>query len=465
MKPNEILEGVRQFIATNQSAFIDQLCDFLRIPSVSTDPDYREDVCEAADFLARHMKDIGVAYVEVIPTRGHPIVMGHTELDPRRPTVLVYGHYDVQPPDPYDLWESPPFEPDVRNGRIYARGAADDKGQLFGHLKAFEWMHQNGVLPCNVKFVFEGEEEIGSPHLARFLAANHERLACDVVLVSDTSMLSLQTPSITVGLRGLSYFEITFRGPDRDLHSGIYGGALLNPANALANLIASLHDPMGRITVPHLYDEVAPPSPEEHEVIEYMRIWDAKIQEEAGVLALSGEAGLSAYERIAFRPSLDVNGMWSGYTGEGSKTIIPAEAHAKFSIRLVPNQQHEKINELVRKFVDANIPKGIKASLKVYHGGDPYWLSPSSLEYRAASAAIADVFGKRALPLRTGGSIPVVSDFKKHLGAETVLLGFGLDSDAIHSPNEHFGVENFLLEIQTIPLFHWYYAHLKQAGR
>ncbi len=461
MDPDQLVDSLRRFVSAHRSRLIDELIEFLRIPSVSTAPDYRDDVREAADFLASHMESLGISSVEIVPTRGHPIVVGEFVVDPQRPTVLVYGHYDVQPPEPYELWETPPFEPTIRNGAVYARGAADDKGQLWMHLKAFEWMRRGNHLPCNIKFLFEGEEEIGSPNLARFLEEYQDRLRCDVVLVSDTSMLSLDTPSITIGLRGLSYFEISFRGPSHDLHSGVYGGAVANPANALARFIAELHDDTGKIAIPGIYDEVAPPHPDERPVIEFMREMESKIKEEAGVSHLTGEAGYSAYERTALRPALDVNGIWGGYTGEGSKTIIPAEAHAKFSIRLVPNQRYEAVNELVRSYVRTYTPTGVEVQLKVHHGGDPYLLPTNSVEYRAAAAAVADVFGKEPLPLRTGGSIPVISAFKRHLGAEAVLLGFGLDSDAIHSPNEHFGIENFLLGIQTIPLFHWHYARLK----
>ncbi len=452
------LKALPAYIQAHQERFLRELLNFLRIPSVSTDAQCREDVREAAAWLAAHMKDIGVENVGIYPTQGHPIVVGHKMVDPALPTVLVYGHYDVQPPDPYDLWASPPFEPVIREGRIYARGASDDKGQLFIHLKAFEWMNRTDYFPCNIKFIFEGEEEIGSPHLSRFLDEHKEALACDAVLISDTSMLSLEHPSVTIGLRGLSYFEVHFRGPAHDLHSGVYGGAVPNPANALAQFIAGLHASDGRINIEGLYDKVNPPEPEEFSVIEFMRDFEERLKEEAGVRQLTGERGYSAYERTTLRPSLDVNGIWGGYQGEGSKTIIPAAAHAKFSIRLVPNQRSEEVNRLVKHHLEKNCPPGIAATLEVHHGGDPYLLSVHSPEYRAAAAAIEDVFGKTPLPLRSGGSIPVVTEFQHHLGADAVLLGFGLDSDAIHSPNEHLGVKNFLLGIQTVPHFYHHYA-------
>ncbi len=446
------------YIITHKERFLQELIDFLRIPSVSTDPQYREDVREAAEWLASHMKHIGIENVSIHPTRGHPIVIGEKIVDPALPTVLVYGHYDVQPPDPYDLWESPPFQPVIREEKIYARGAADDKGQLFIHLKAFEWMNSVRYFPCNIKFIFEGEEEIGSPHLPPFLTHHAERLSCDAVLISDTSLLSMEHPSVTIGLRGLSYFEVEFQGPTHDLHSGVYGGALPNPANALARFIAGLHADNGRITIERLYDAVLPPEPEEFEVIEFMRRYDDRLKQETGVRELTGEKGYSAYEQTALRPSLDVNGMWSGYQGEGSKTIIPASAHAKFSIRLVPDQRTDEVNQLVKKHLEKHTPPGIKATLKILHGGDPYLLSVHSPEYRAAAAAIEDVFGKKPLPLRTGGSIPIVTHLRKTLDAQAVLLGFGLDSDAIHSPNEHFGIKNFLTGIETIPHFYRHYA-------
>ena len=450
------------YIEANKDRFISELLDLLRIPSVSADPAFRNDVLRTADFISQKLREAGADKVEVCPTAGYPIVYGEKIMNPDLPTVLVYGHYDVQPADPYELWDSPPFEPVIKDGNIYARGACDDKGQFYMHLKAFELMMQQNQLPCNIKFMIEGEEEIGSRNLDEFVKQNKERLKADVILISDTGMIANDIPSITTGLRGLSYVEVEVTGPNRDLHSGLYGGAVANPINILCKMIASLHDENNHITIPGFYDNVQELTSEER--AEMAR---APFDLEAYKAALNlgdvhGEAGYSTNERNSIRPTLDVNGFWGGYTGEGAKTVIASKASAKISMRLVPNQTSEEITEKFKKHFEAIAPPSIKVTVKPHHGGEPVVTPTDSIAYQAASKAFEQTFGKKPVPVRSGGSIPIVAMFKSELGLDSVLMGFGLDSDAIHSPNEHYGIFNFLKGIETIPYFYKYYAELSR---
>ena len=435
--------------------FTNELEDLLRIPSVSTDSAYAEDVKEAAHWLADNLDEIGIDHVEVIPTDGHPIVFAEHHSGDDKPTVLVYGHYDVQPPDPIDLWDTPPFEPKRENGTLYARGACDDKGQMFMHVKAAEaYLKQEGDLPVNLKFLIEGEEETGSVHLAPFIEANQEKLAADVVLISDTAMFAPGVPSITYGLRGLAYTEVTLRGPDRDLHSGIYGGAVDNPANALSRIIAKLHDEHHRIAIPGFYDDVRDLTAEERETYAALPFDEDRWKDEIDIDAVLTEKGYTTLEAISARPTLDVNGIWGGYTGEGAKTVLPAEAHAKISMRLVPNQNTEDIYNKLEAFLKELVPDTMTLEFKRLHGGKPVLVDTESTAMQAAKDAMGDVFGKEPFFVRNGGSIPVVADFKDILGLDSVLMGFGLDSDAIHSPNEHFGLDRFQKGIESIIRFH-----------
>lgn len=448
----------KEYIDSNLQRFQDELFEWLRIPSVSADRRHKQDVRNAAEFLKAKFQAIGVDHAELCETGGHPIVFAEKKVNPSAPTILVYGHYDVQPPDPLELWESPPFEPVVRDGKIFARGACDDKGQVYMHVKAFETMNALNRLTCNVKFMVEGEEEVGSENLASFVRDNKEKLQADIILISDTAMISLERPSITVGLRGLSYMEVEVVGPNRDLHSGVYGGAVANPINVLSRMIASLHDDKGRITIPGFYDKVAELTREEREALnkapfdlqEYMR--DLQIGE------VWGEEGYTTLERTGIRPTLDVNGIWGGYTGEGAKTVLPSKAHAKISMRLVPNQSSQEISDLFTKHIKAIAPKSVQVNVIAHHGGEPAVTPSDSKAFAAAAKAFETVWGKRPIPTRDGGSIPIVALFKKELNLDTVLMGFGLDSDAIHSPNEHFGVKNFQMGIETIVAFHQHFA-------
>ena len=448
------------YLADNQQRFLDELLDWLRIPSVSADPRFHGDVLRAASFLKARLEEAGVQNVELCETAGNPIVYGDYLTDPALPTVLVYGHYDVQPADPYELWQSPPFEPVIKDGKIYARGACDDKGQAYMHVKAFEMMMRDGQggVPCNIKFMLEGEEEIGSNNLAIFVQANKEKLQADVILLSDTGILANDVPSIEVGLRGLSYHEVEVTGPNRDLHSGLYGGAVQNPINALCAMIASLHDENGYITIPGFYDNVEELTPAARAELAKAPFSEADFEASIGLLASYGEAGYSTPERTSIRPTLDVNGIWGGYTGEGAKTVIASKAFAKISMRLVPNQTSDEITALFQQHFASIAPAGVTVEVRPHHGGEPVVTSTDSAAYRAAADAMATTFGKRPVPTRGGGSIPIVAMFKSELGIDSVLFGFGLDSDAIHSPNEHFGVFNFLKGIETIPHFYRNYA-------
>ncbi len=458
------METVNAYQESNRDRFLEELFSFLKIPSISADPAYKEEVSNAAQWLSNKMTEAGIDGVEIIPTEGHPIVYGEKIMDPGLPTVLVYGHYDVQPPDPLELWDSPPFEPVIKNGKIYARGACDDKGQLYMHVKAFESMHKTNQLACNVKFMFEGEEEVGSEHLGKFLEDHKDRLDSDVILVSDTSIISNDVPSITVGLRGLSYVEVEVTGPNKDLHSGVYGGAVANPANVLCAMIASLHDDQGRITIPGFYDDVAVITEAERERMNEAPFDLEVYKDELGINAVHGEQGYTTLERTSIRPTLDVNGIWGGYIGEGAKTVLPAKAAAKISMRLVPHQEPDKITELFVKHFESLAPPSVQVKVTPHHGGQPAVTPTDTDEYRAAAMAMKETFGKDPIPQRSGGSIPIVALFERILGVKTVLLGFGLDSDAIHSPNESYGLFNYYKGIETIPHFFAHYARLKQIS-
>ncbi len=453
------MEKTQQFIGQNKEKFVAELFDLLRIPSVSADPAFQHDVKACAEHLATHFKQIGLDEVTIYPTAGHPIVYAEKIIDTTLPTVLVYGHYDVQPADPLELWHSPAFEPVIKTteihpeGAIFARGACDDKGQFFMHVKALEAMLKSQELPCNVKLMIEGEEEIGSPNLAIFVKENKAKLKADIILVSDTGMLANDVPSITTGLRGLSYVEVEVTGPNRDLHSGLYGGCVANPINILTQMIASLHDENNHITIPGFYDKVQELSPEDR-----AEMAKAPYSEEAYCKALDltathGETGYSTMERGSIRPTLDVNGIWGGYTGEGAKTVIASKAFAKISMRLVPDQDPEEITKLFQDHFEKIAPNSVRVKVLPHHGGEPVVTPTDSFAYAAAARAYEKTFGKRPIPVRSGGSIPIIAMFEKELGLKTILMGFGLDSDAIHSPNEHYGLFNFYKGIETIPYF------------
>lgn len=448
----------RQYIETNQQRFLEELFEWLRIPSVSADSRHKGDVRKAAEFAAQKLKAAGADKTELVETKGHPIVYAEKMVNPSLPTVLVYGHYDVQPPDPLDLWDSPPFEPVVKDGKIYARGSCDDKGQVYMHIKALEIMVKQNQLPCNIKYMIEGEEEVGSDNLGIFVTDNKAKLKADVILISDTALISLDHPSITVGLRGLSYMEVEVTGPNRDLHSGVYGGAVANPVNVLSKMIASLHDDKGRVNIPGFYDKVAELTAAQRKALNDAPFSLQEYKHELGVADVKGEEGYTTLERTGIRPTLDVNGIWGGYTGEGAKTVLPAKAFAKISMRLVPNQDNDEITALFTKHFQAIAPASVKVKVTALHGGQPAVTPTDSKAFGAASRAFKEVWGKTPIPTRDGGSIPIVALFKKELGLDTVLMGFGLDSDAIHSPNEHYGVKNFLLGIETIVSFYKNYV-------
>lgn len=462
------MDKTQSYIQTNKDRFLNELIDLLKIPSISADPAYSKDVHATADAVAESLRKAGADVVEVCPTAGYPIVYGEKIINPELPTVLVYGHYDVQPADPIELWDSPPFEPVIKKtaihpeGAIFARGACDDKGQMYMHVKAFEAMVASGELSCNVKFMIEGEEEVGSSNLAIFVKENKEKLKADVILVSDTGILSNDTPSITTGLRGLSYVEVEVTGPNRDLHSGLYGGAVANPVNILCQMIASLHDENNHITIPGFYDKVDELSRDERDEMGRAPFSHEKYCEALDIADTHGEKGYTTMERASIRPTLDVNGIWGGYTGEGAKTVIASKAYAKISMRLVPNQVSDEITELFQKHFESIAPKSVKVKVKPHHGGEAAVTPIDSEEYKAASMAMEKGFGKKPIPIRSGGSIPIVALFEKELGLKTMLMGFGLDSDAIHSPNEHYGVFNYFKGIETIPYFYHYYSELKK---
>ncbi len=457
------MEEVQNYIQANRQRFLDELLDFLRIPSISADTKYKDDVLKAAGWLEKELNRIGMDGVEVVPTKGHPIVYGEKMIDASFPTILIYGHYDVQPPDPLDLWNSPPFEPVIKDDKIYARGACDDKGQMYMHVKALEAMMETGQLPCNVKVMFEGEEEVGSDNLGHFLEENKDRLTADVILVSDTSIIANDVPSITTGLRGLSYVEVEVTGPNIDLHSGVYGGAVGNPANILCKMIASLHDEDKHITIPGFYDDVEIVSDEERKQMNRAPFSEAEYMKDLNVKAVMGEKGYTTLERTSIRPTVEVNGIWGGYIGEGAKTVLPSKASAKISMRLVPNQNPDKITKIFTDHFKSIAPPSVQVKVTPHHGGHPAVTPTDTIEYQAAARAMEKSFGKTPLPQRSGGSIPIVALFESVLGVKTVLLGFGLDSDAIHSPNEHYGIFNFFKGIETIPYYFMYYAEMKKS--
>lgn len=456
------MQTIKEYVQSNQERFLEELFALLRFPSVSADPKYKDDVVKTAEFVAAKLREAGADQVEVCATAGNPIVYGEKIIDGSLPTVLVYGHYDVQPADPLELWDTPPFEPTVRDGKIYARGAADDKGQFYMHVKAFEYMMKNDALACNVKFMIEGEEEVGSANLGTFVKDNKGRLQNDVIVISDTSMISMDQPSLETGLRGLSYVEVEVTGPNRDLHSGVYGGGVANPATVLAKLIASLHDENNHITIPGFYDDVLELSEAERTALNEAPFDIETYKEDLGVEDVWGEEGYSTIERTGIRPTLEVNGIWGGYIGEGAKTVLPSKAFAKISMRLVPNQDSQRITDLFKKHFEDIAPKYVKVKVKPHHGGEPVVTPTDSIAYKAAERALEEAFGKKPIPTRGGGSIPIVALFEKELGVKTVLLGFGLDSDNLHSPNEKYGIENYLKGIETIPSFFKYFAELSK---
>ena len=459
------MEIIKKYVEGNKNRFLMELFEILRIPSISADKKYSNDVLQTAHLVKAHLDKIGIQNTELCETKGFPIVYGEKIIDESLPTILIYGHYDVQPPDPLDLWESDPFEPEIRNEKIYARGACDDKGQFFMHLKAVELMLKNNMLSCNVKFMIEGEEEVGSENLEPFVKNNKEKLKADIILISDTGIIANDTPSITTGLRGLSYLEVELTGPNRDLHSGLYGGAVANPINILTKMIASLHDEKNRITIPNFYDDVEIISTEERIEMAKAPFNLDQYRQELDISEVYGEDGYSTMERNSIRPTLDVNGIWGGYIGEGAKTVIASKAFAKISMRLVPNQQSEKITKLFSDHFKKIAPNCVKVKVTPHHGGEAYVSPTDNIGYNAAKLAMNDSFGKMPIPVRTGGSIPIVALFEKELGLKSILMGFGLDSDAIHSPNEHYGVFNFLKGIETIPLFFKYFNDLQSEKK
>jgi len=451
-----------QYLETNKQRFLDELFELLRIPSISADAAYSADVHRTAEYVKDKLIAAGADKVEICQTAGYPIVYGEKMIDPSLPTVLVYGHYDVQPAVPLELWETPPFEPTIRNERIYARGACDDKGQMYMHIKAFEAMVQTNTMACNMKFMIEGEEEVGSANLGIFCVANKERLKADVVLISDTSMLGNDTPSIDVGLRGLSYVEVEVTGPNKDLHSGVYGGAVANPINILAKMIAGMHDENNHITIPGFYDDVLDVSADDRAELNKAPFDLEAYKKELGIADVWGEKGYTTMERTGTRPTLDCNGIWGGYIGEGSKTVLPGKAFAKISMRLVPNQSSEKTTEMFTKYFESVAPKTVTVQVRPHHGGEPVLTPTDSIEFNAAAKAMEATFGKKPIPTRGGGSIPIVALFEKELGVKSVLMGFGLDIDALHSPNESYGLFNFYKGIETIPYFYKYYSEMKK---
>ena len=452
------------YIQKNKQRYVDELFDLLKIASISADPAYKDEVLKCADEVAKFLKAGGADQVEICETKGYPIVYGEKILDSKLPTVLVYGHYDVQPPDPLELWRKPPFEPYIEKteihpeGAIFARGSADDKGQFFMHIKAFEAMMQTNTLPCNVKFILEGEEEVGSKSLEAWVKENTEKLACDTILISDTHIYSNEQPTVTTGLRGLSYVEVEVEGPNRDLHSGLYGGAVPNPIHVLSRMIAGLINENGYITIDGFYDNVESISAEDRAEMNKLKDNPEEFKKSIGLNGVEGEEGYTTLERTSIRPTLDCNGIWGGYTGEGAKTVIPSKAFAKISMRLVPYQTPDEITEKFTNYFEKIAPANVKVKVNPHHGGMPYVLPSDTKEFRAAKAAMETAFGKEVLPYRSGGSIPITAMFEQVLGAKSVLMGFGLDSDAIHSPNEHYGLFNFYKGIESIPLFFENYA-------
>lgn len=462
------MENVQKYIEQHKDRFLNELIGLLKIPSISANPAYKKDVLNTADFVKERLKEAGCDKVETCETPGYPIIYGEKIIDAKLPTILVYGHYDVQPADPIELWTSPAFEPVIKNtdihpeGAIFARGACDDKGQMYMHIKALEYMTNTGELPCNVKFMIEGEEEVGSESLAWFVPRNKEKLANNIILISDTGMIANNVPSITTGLRGLSYVEVEVTGPNRDLHSGLYGGAVANPINILTKMIASLQDENNHITIPNFYDNVEELSNDERDEMAKAPFSLDAYKKALDIDAVEGEKGYTTNERNSIRPTLDINGIWGGYIGEGAKTVIPSKAYAKISMRLVPNQDWRVITELFKNHFESIAPKSVKVKVTPHHGGQGYVTPIDNIGYKAANKAYTKTFGKTPIPQRSGGSIPIVSLFEQELNSKSILMGFGLNSDAIHSPNEHFGIWNYLKGIETIPYFYKYFTELSK---
>ncbi|MCT4588998.1 MAG: dipeptidase [Carboxylicivirga sp.] len=454
------MQDLKQYIEDNKQRFLDELFELIRIPSISSKPEHKDDMYKCAEMWKKLIIAGGADKAEIMETEGNPVVYAEKILDPSFPTVLVYAHYDVQPAEPLELWQSPPFEPEVRDGKIFARGADDDKGQGFMHTKAFEYLVKTNQLKCNVKFLIEGEEEVGSPSLPKFCEENKELLKSDVIVVSDTGMIAPDVPTITTGLRGLCYWEVELTGPNRDLHSGLFGGAVANPINVLAKMITEMVDENGHITVPGFYDDVIEVSNEERAMMAKAPYSEEEYKKALDVEELAGEKGYTTNERTGIRPSFDICGIWGGYTGEGAKTVLPSKAYAKISSRLVPDQDHEKIAELFIKHFESIAPKSVKVNIRHLHGGQAYGCPIDLPAYKAAEKACEEVYGKRPVPVRSGGSIPIISDFERILGVKAVLMGFGLEADAIHSPNENYPLEQFYNGINTIPYFYKYFAEM-----
>ncbi len=457
------MEKVKAYIESNKDRFLEELFGLIRIPSISSLSEHKPDMQKAAEYWRDSILQAGADKAEVMPTDGNPVVYGEKIIDPSLPTVLVYGHYDVMPVDPIELWDSPPFEPEIRDGKIWARGADDDKGQAFMHAKAFETLVRTDNLPCNVKFMIEGEEEIGSPNLGKWCEENKEILKADVILVSDTSLIGADIPSITTGLRGLSYWQVEVTGPNRDLHSGLFGGAVANPINTLAEMIASMVDENNHITIPGFYDDVLEATPAERELLNKAPFSAQAYKDALDVAELRGEKGYTTIEHTGIRPTFDVCGIWGGYTGEGAKTVLPSKAYAKISCRLVPNQHHEKIGKLFQEHFEKIAPASVKVNVEYLHGGQAYVCPIDLPAYKAAEKAYFETYGKQPIPMRSGGSIPIISTFEEILGLKSVLMGFGLESDAIHSPNENYPLANFYKGIETISWFYHYFAQIEKA--
>ena len=444
----------------NKDRFLNEMLDLLRIPSVSAKSEHKPDMQKCADAVKKSLLEAGCDKAEVMTTAGHPVVFGEKIIDSSKPTVLVYGHYDVQPAEPLELWTNPPFEPTIVDGKIFARGSADDKGQFYMHVKALETLVKTNTMTTNIKFLIEGEEEVGSPNLGKFVAENKDLLKCDVILISDSSLLSMETPSLDVGMRGLSYIEVEVTGANRDLHSGTYGGAVANPITILAQMIASCHDENNHITIPGFYDDVLNATTEERALLNKAPYDEKEYKDELGVQELWGEKGYTTYERTGVRPTLEVNGIWGGYTGEGAKTVLPSKANAKISARLVPNQSTDKITEILLTYFKSIAPKGVKVTAELHHGGEPYLTPIDSKGYLAASKAVKETFGKEPIPVRGGGSIPICTILEKELGVKIVFMGMGLDNDNLHSPNEKYNIANYYKGIETIPYFHKFFAEM-----
>ncbi len=445
----------------NKDRFLEELLELLRIPSISAKKEHKQDLIKCAEAVKQRLLQAGADKVDIYPTEGHPVVVGEKIIDPSKPTVLVYGHYDVQPPDPLELWHSGPFEPVIKDGKIFARGSCDDKGQFYMHIKAFETMMQTNTMETNIKFIIEGEEEVGSPNLGKFVAQNKELLKADVILISDTAMISLENPSIDIGVRGLSYIEVEVTGPNRDLHSGVYGGAVANPITILAKMIATCHDENNHVTIPGFYDDVVEVTAEERKLMAAAPYNEEEYKKDLGVKELWGEKGFTTNERTGIRPTIELNGIWGGYQDEGAKTVLPSKATAKISARLVPNQSSEKITKMLLDYFKKIAPANVIVKAFEHHGGEPYMTPIDSKAYQAAAKAMETTFGKKPIPVRGGGSIPICFLFEKELGIKVVFLGFGLDSDNLHSPNEKFDLANFYKGIETIPYFHKYFAKMK----